>query len=343
MDPWPYGAVYVETDRALPTTLPSTVDDVEAWAKEPLSEIAFLRRVVEFTGNEDEDGVRGNLGDRVVGVVLYAPVHLRSELFEKYMVLAKEVAGEHLWKRVVGFRYLLQGKGEGEVGRIVGSEEWMVNLVRLGREGKVFDVGIDTNRDGEEGLREVGEMVQRVREKEREDGMDEGRRGRFVLSKSCFSWILFMRFYFEISFAYVSADNLWLTAESDHLCKPPLSKSPSPGWISALRNLSSDKNIFMKLSGAFNEFEPAPTPSSVQEIVKSLSPFLDVVFECFPERVMFGSDWPVCNVGGPKGEEGNWGFWREVVEKVVEERGMSEEEKESVWWRAGCEAYGIEM
>lgn len=99
----------------------------------------------------------------------------------------------------------------------------------------------------------------------------------------------------------------------------------------------------MKLSGAFNEFEPAPTPSSVEEIVNSLSPFLDVVFECFPERVMFGSDWPVCNVGGPKGEEGNWEFWREIVEKILEERGMSEEEKESVWWRAGCEAYGIEI
>lgn len=99
----------------------------------------------------------------------------------------------------------------------------------------------------------------------------------------------------------------------------------------------------MKLSGAFNEFEPSPTPSTVEDIVKSLSPFLDVVFECFPGRVMFGSDWPVCNVGGPKGEEGNWEFWREVVGKVLEERGMSEDEKESVWWRAGSEAYGIEM
>lgn len=183
MDPWPHGAVYVETDRALPTTLPATVQDVELWAKEPLSEIAFLRRVVEFKGSEDEDGVRGNLGDRLVGVVLYAPVHLSGELFGEYMRLAREVAGEYLWKRVVGFRYLLQGKGEGEVGRIVGSEEWMGNLVKLGREGKVFDVGVDINRDGEEGLKEVGEMIQRVREREKKDGRDERRRGRFVLSK----------------------------------------------------------------------------------------------------------------------------------------------------------------
>lgn len=57
--------------------------------------------------------------------------------------------------------------------------------------------------------------------------------------------------------------------------------------------------------------------------------------------VMFGSDWPVCNVGGPKGEEGNWGFWMEVVEGVLWERAMSESDVEGVWWRVGERAYGI--
>lgn len=99
----------------------------------------------------------------------------------------------------------------------------------------------------------------------------------------------------------------------------------------------------MKLSGAFNEFSPSPTPATVEDMFEALKPFLNVVFESFPGRVMFGSDWPVCNVGGPKGEEGNWGFWKEVVERVLDERGMSEQEKESVWWRAGCEAYRIEL
>lgn len=58
---------------------------------------------------------------------------------------------------------------------------------------------------------------------------------------------------------------------------------------------------------------------------------------------MFGSDWPVCNVGGPKGEQGNWKFWVDVVERVLEERDMSEEERERVWWRTGAEAYGIDI
>jgi predicted TIM-barrel fold metal-dependent hydrolase len=65
----------------------------------------------------------------------------------------------------------------------------------------------------------------------------------------------------------------------------------------------------------------------------------------FPRRVMFGSDWPVCNVGGPKGDEGNWGFWRDVVQAFVDESGEDgrDEVRESVWWRAAKEAYRVDF
>jgi predicted TIM-barrel fold metal-dependent hydrolase len=56
---------------------------------------------------------------------------------------------------------------------------------------------------------------------------------------------------------------------------------------------------------------------------------------------MFGSDWPVCNVGGPAGEEGSWKLWREVVEKWMDGKGSGEEEKTRVWRGAGEEAYGV--
>lgn len=56
---------------------------------------------------------------------------------------------------------------------------------------------------------------------------------------------------------------------------------------------------------------------------------------------MWGSDWPVCNVGGPVGKEGNWGLWREVVESWLEGRGVSGEEAEGVFWRAGWRVYGL--
>ncbi len=45
---------------------------------------------------------------------------------------------------------------------------------------------------------------------------------------------------------------------------------------------------------------------------------------------MFGSDWPVCNVGGPAGEEGNWGVWVQVVEGLLDGLGCGEVTRESV-------------
>lgn len=99
----------------------------------------------------------------------------------------------------------------------------------------------------------------------------------------------------------------------------------------------------MKLSGALNEFSPSPTPSSAEEILKALKPYLDHVLQSFgADRIMFGSDWPVCNVGGPKGEERNWAYWTEVVDKWLEEKGLSEEEREWIWGKTAARAYGIE-
>lgn len=83
------------------------------------------------------------------------------------------------------------------------------------------------------------------------------------------------------------------------------------------------------------------TPADVASLLAALQPYLDFIRAAFPHRVMFGSDWPVCNVGGPAGEKGNWALWRELVAEWV--AGLEEEERERVWWGAGCEAYGIEM
>ncbi|KAF2820213.1 hypothetical protein CC86DRAFT_374438 [Ophiobolus disseminans] len=301
--------VYVETDRTLLGEVPNVEEGdgeggieegLKVWAHEKLEELRFLRRIVE--GNVgDSDGVEVGKEEGVVkGFVIWAPFHLSPPLFNAYLRIAEDVAGPQLWAKVVGFRYLLQGKGEGVVQELVSRGAWVENIVGLGGRW-AFDVGVDVNRDGEEGLEAVGNMIREVR------SMKGGEGVKFVLN---------------------------------HLCKPPLSLTPSPRWTSALERLSSDTKVYMKLSGAFNEF--VSTPSSVEDITTALSPFLDVIFAAFPNRIMFGSDWPVCNVGGPRGEEGNWKFWVEVVERVLVERGLSEEEKEGVWWRTGKGVYGID-
>ncbi|KAL5378170.1 hypothetical protein DPSP01_009282 [Paraphaeosphaeria sporulosa] len=308
----PAGFVYVETDRYLPSaslSLDAGAGDEEveeklsAWARAPLEELAFLRRVVEGDVQEGDGASEGD-GEQMKGLVIWAPFHVQERVFGTYLRVARERLGEKAWARVVGFRYLLQGRTADEVKSIIGNE-WFVSNVKLacekGERRLAFDVGVDAHRDGIEALEAVAALI---------EGVEEG--VNFVLN---------------------------------HLCKPDLS-TPTwpffPRWQACIGRLSSHPNVYMKLSGALNEFAPSATPSSVETVLDTLRPYLDYVLQSFgAHRVLFGSDWPVCNVGGPKGEVGNWGFWVEVVERYWEEKELSEKDIEWVWAKSAAAAYGI--
>lgn len=190
--PSPTGFIYVETDRYLPSASPeisTSVNEEEqrrtlvAWAKEPIEEIKFLRRIVETSADAESDGVSSTKeADLLKGAVIWAPFHLSPVIFKTWLSVAEETAGPKLWPKIVGFRYLLQGKGDGEVERLVEGEHWIGNIVSLskGRNGKgwTFDVGVDVNRDGLEGLEVVSRMIRAVRKRE-----VDGPHVRFVLSE----------------------------------------------------------------------------------------------------------------------------------------------------------------
>ena len=43
------------------------------------------------------------------------------------------------------------------------------------------------------------------------------------------------------------------------------------------------------------------------------------IFKGFgPERILFGSDWPICNLRGPVKPD-SWFAWREVVEHILDD------------------------
>src|SRR5262245_39292902 len=79
----------------------------------------------------------------------------------------------------------------------------------------------------------------------------------------------------------------------DHLAKPNIRDGELDPWERDIRALAAHPNVFAKLSGlvteaAWNRWTPA-----------QIRPYLDVAFEAFgPERLMIGSDWPVCLVSG---------------------------------------------
>lgn len=80
-----------------------------------------------------------------------------------------------------------------------------------------------------------------------------------------------------------------LTFVLDHLSKPPIAWGKLQPWASLIRQLAAQPNVFCKLSGMVTEAEWDDRGES------ALRPYADVVLDAFgPERVMFGSDWPVC-------------------------------------------------
>jgi L-fuconolactonase len=75
----------------------------------------------------------------------------------------------------------------------------------------------------------------------------------------------------------------------DHLAKPGITTKNIAAWAALMGSMGRNPNVYCKLSGLVTEadwrrWSPA-----------NFGPYLDVVFEAFGEdRLMFGSDWPVC-------------------------------------------------
>lgn len=75
----------------------------------------------------------------------------------------------------------------------------------------------------------------------------------------------------------------------DHIAKPPIREGRLEPWRQHLRLLAQAPNVFCKVSGMVTEADWTGWKA------EDFRPYLDVVFEAFgTERVMFGSDWPVC-------------------------------------------------
>ena len=81
-----------------------------------------------------------------------------------------------------------------------------------------------------------------------------------------------------------------LRAIVDHCGKPDLASEELTAWRAGIRALSQNPNVYCKLSGLVTEAKPSCTASD-------LAPAVEHVIECFGlERLVFGSDWPVCTL-----------------------------------------------
>ena len=77
----------------------------------------------------------------------------------------------------------------------------------------------------------------------------------------------------------------------DHIAKPRISRNEISPWRERISELAKRENVHCKLSGMVTEADFQDWTDT------QLHPYFEVVLEAFgPERLLFGSDWPVCLV-----------------------------------------------
>jgi L-fuconolactonase len=88
--------------------------------------------------------------------------------------------------------------------------------------------------------------------------------------------------------AYAAAAVPGLTLVLDHAGKPPIASGTLATWADAISAFAALPNTVCKLSGLVTE-------ATLGAPLAAFTPVADVVLSAFgAERVMFGSDWPVC-------------------------------------------------
>lgn len=114
----------------------------------------------------------------------------------------------------------------------------------------------------------------------------------------------------------------------DHIAKPLIKDGRLSPWSDELPRLAAFPNVACKVSGMVTEanwqtWQPA-----------DFRPYLDVVFAAFgADRLMFGSDWPVCTVAGS---------YAQVVGLVADYVAqLSEAEQTAVFGATAARIYGV--
>lgn len=114
----------------------------------------------------------------------------------------------------------------------------------------------------------------------------------------------------------------------DHIAKPYIKAGLIDEWERDIRNLSKFENLQCKVSGIITE---ADWKAWTYEQIK---PYLDVVFDVFgTDRIMFGSDWPVCLVAGEYRQV------KGIIETYTKD--FSTSEKAKIFGENAARFYGI--
>lgn len=116
----------------------------------------------------------------------------------------------------------------------------------------------------------------------------------------------------------------------NHIAKPDIKNGEITLWEQGIRDLAKCSNVHCKLSGMVTEADWKNWTA------EDLKPYLDVIFDAFgPERLMIGSDWPVCKLAATYDEVMN------IVISYIDK--LKKEEKEAVLGANAIKVYGLKI
>ena len=120
-----------------------------------------------------------------------------------------------------------------------------------------------------------------------------------------------------------------LTFIVDHIAKPRIAEGDWDDWADGIAALAACPNVACKLSGMITEADWASWTA------QDLSRYIGHVIDRFgTERVMFGSDWPVCLLAGS---------YDQVVEALsANVAGLSQAEQQNVFGNNAARWYRLE-
>jgi L-fuconolactonase len=116
----------------------------------------------------------------------------------------------------------------------------------------------------------------------------------------------------------------------DHLGKPAIRDRDHATWRTYIAALAAMPHVVCKLSGLVTEALDAWGEFDADD----LRPYLDTALELFgPERLMFGSDWPVCLLAAP--------YARVAAITESWSAHLSPAEREAIWGGTAKRGYAL--
>ena len=116
----------------------------------------------------------------------------------------------------------------------------------------------------------------------------------------------------------------------DHVAKPLIRDRVFSPWRENMRELARRSNVYCKVSGMVTEADWHTWSDKV------VSPYIETVVEVFtPNRLMFGSDWPVMTLAS------SYRRWMATIQSAIAQ--LSVTERERILGGTAVEAYGLSL